>query len=375
MVTPRENLLRVFRHERPERLPITGHCDPYNQPNREGMHPELAAALGEVHWGGTATVTFSRALGLDIMDWFGMPAVRISRRNVAVEATADGDRTTRVWHTPAGDLREVIRVCRDSTGAVSSNWTEHLVKGPEDLAALAAIYEDEVIDIDPEGMERTREQRDLIGDDGLLLGPMDGTPLGMMFRVYSGVATLAYLWADAPDGLRDCFAVMEANYQRRLEIGVRSAVDAVVSVDDTSTTAISPAMFEVCNLDLTDARAAAAHAAGKLYFHHSCGLIRDLLPLYRQTKMDAVHAFTVPPCGNVNIAEGREALGERITIIAGLGILAGPMDDRAGVWASVHRMIREAGPGDHFILNVAGYPNRTMEQTKFVVDCCREAGG
>jgi hypothetical protein len=38
-------------------------------------------------------------------------------------------------------------------------------------------------------------------------------------------------------------------------------------------------------------------------------------------------------------------------------------------------MIREAGPGDHFILNVAGYPNRTMEQTKFVVDCCREAGG
>jgi hypothetical protein len=297
MVTPRENLLRVFRHERPERLPVTGHCDPYNQPNREGMDPELAAALGEVHWGGTATVTFSRALGLDIMDWFGMPAVRISRRNVAVEATVDGDSTTRVWHTPAGDLREVIRVCRDSTGAVSSNWTEHPVKGPEDLAALAAIHEDEVIDIDPEGMERTRERRELIGDDGLLLGPMDGTPLGMMFRVYSGVATLAYLWADAPDALRDCLAVMEANYQRRLEIGVRSAVDAVVSVDDTSTTAISPAMFEVCNLDLTDARAAAAHAAGKLYFHHSCGLIRGLLPLYRQTKMDAVHAFTVPGCG------------------------------------------------------------------------------
>ena len=30
---------------------------------------------------------------------------------------------------------------------------------------------------------------------------MDGTPLGMMFRVYSGVAALAYLWADAPDAL------------------------------------------------------------------------------------------------------------------------------------------------------------------------------
>lgn len=156
---------------------------------------------------------------------------------------------------------------------------------------------------------------------------------------------------------------------------MQSDVDAVVSVDDTSTSAISPAMFEACNLDLTDARADAAHAAGKLYFHHSCGLIRDLLPLYRQTRMDAVHAFSVPPCGNVTVAEGRRALGDRITIIAGLGILCGPLDDRAAVRASIHQMVREADPGDHLVLSVAGYPNRTMEQTRFVVDCCREAGG
>jgi len=375
MSTPRENLLRIFRHEQPEWLPVTGHCDPYNQPNREGMDPELAAALGEVRWGGMATVIFSRALGLDIMDWGAGRPVRITRRNVTAEQTADGDATTTVWRTPAGDLRAVSRVCRDSTGAVSSNWTEHPVKGPQDLEALAAIFEDEVIEADPEGMARIRERRELIGDDGLLLGPMDGTPLGMMFRVYSGVATLAYLWADAPAALRECFAVMEANYQRRLAIAARSGVDALVTVDDTSTTAISPAMFEACNLDLTNARADLAHAAGKLYFHHSCGLIRDLLPLYRQTRMDAVHAFTVPPMGDVTIAEGRALLGDRITIIAGLGLLCGPLDDRETVRADIHRMVYEAAPGDHFILSVAAYPNRTMQQTKFVVECCREAGG
>ena len=375
MTTPRENLLRVFRHEQPEWLPVTGHCDPYNQPNREGMAPELAAALGEVRWGGTATVTFSRALGLDIMDWGAGRPVRITRHSVTAEQTVEGDVTTVVWHTPAGDLRTVSRVCRDATGAVSSNWTEHLVKGPRDLEAVAAIFDDEVIEADPEGMARIRERRELIGYDGLLLGPMDGTPLGMMFRVYSGVATLAYLWADAPAALRDCFAVMEANYRRRLAICARSDIDVVVSVDDTSTTAISPAMFEACNLDLTDARADCAHAAGKLYFHHSCGLIRDLLPLYRRTRMDAVHAFTVPPMGDVTVAEGRAALGDRITIIAGLGLLCGPMDDREAVRVEVHRMVHEAAPGDHFVLSVAAYPNRTMEQTRFVVECCREAVG
>ena len=95
-------------------------------------------------------MTFSRYLGLDIMDWYGLP-VRITRRNVAVEQRTEGDVTTHVWHTPKGDLREVIRVCREDNGAVSSNWTEHLVKGPEDLPAFAAIFEDEVIEPDPDG--------------------------------------------------------------------------------------------------------------------------------------------------------------------------------------------------------------------------------
>jgi hypothetical protein len=376
MITPRENLFRIFRHETPAWLPVVGHCDPYNQPSRDGMDPELAAALGEVRWGDTSTVTYSRWLGLDIMDWFGMPAVRISRRRVEVEETVAGDVTTRVWHTAAGDLRESIRICRDPSGAVSSNWTEHLVKGPDDLPALAAIFEDEVIELNPAGVEQTRQRRELIGDDGLVLGPMDGTPLGMMYRVYSGVATLAYLWMDAPDALRDCFAVMETNYLKRLKTGAQSDIDAVVSVDDTSTTAISPAMFEAFNLDLTDARADAAHAAGKLYFHHSCGLIRDLLPLYRRTRMDAVHAFTIPPVGNVTVAEGRVALGDRITIMAGTGgILAGPMGDRNAVRKAVHTMLREGEPWDHFITGVTAFPHRTMEQTRFVVDCCREVGG
>lgn len=374
MTTRRENLLRLLRHETPEWLPVAGHCDPYNRPSREGMDPALAEALGEVHWGGEATVAFSRHLGLDIMDWFRMP-VRITRREVEVEQRVEGDVTTRRWRTPEGDLRETIRVCRDQTGAVSSNWTEHPVKGPADLPALAAIFEDEVIEPDPEGIARTRQRRELIGDDGLLMGPMDGTPLGMMFRVYSGVATLAYLWADAREALRDVFAVMERNYLQRLAVGAHSDIDVVVSVDDTSTTAISPAMFEACNLDLTDARAEAAHVAGKLYFHHSCGLIRDLLGLYRRTQMDAVHAFTIPPLGNVTVGEGRTALGDGITIIAGVQQLAGPMDDRAAVRDGIHRMIREAQPWDHFILAVAGYPHRPPEQTRFVVDCCRELGG
>lgn len=89
-------------------------------------------------------------------------------------------------------------------------------------------------------------------------------------------------------------------------------------MDDTSTTLISPAMFEAHNVGLTNRRADLCHAHGKLYLHHSCGLIRHLLPIYRKTRMDGVDAFTAPPVGDVGYAEGREILGPGYAIHAGL---------------------------------------------------------
>ena len=374
MTTRRENMLKVMRHEVPDWIPITGHCDPYNKPSPEGMDPELAEALGEVQWNDTSTTILSRYLGLTVLDMFGLPS-KITRRNVVLDSKCENDVITNTWHTPEGDLHEVIRICREDSGAVSSNHTEHMVKGPEDLPAFTAIFEDQVVEPDPEGIARVRERRELIGEDGIILGVMAGTPLGMMYREFSGVGALAYLWADAPDALRDCFDVIEGKYLEQIAVGIEAEFDILVGMDDTSTTAISPTMFEQYNMELTDARVEAAHAAGKLYYHHSCGLIRDLLPLYRQTKIDGVHAFTIPPIGDVTIAEGRKALGENMTIMAGLQQLPGPMDDLPAVRESIHAMIAEAGAGKDFAILTAGYPNRTIDQMRFVIDCCREVGG
>lgn len=368
MLTPRENLQRIFRHEMPERIPICLHVDPYNQPNREGMDPELAEQLGAVEWHDLSTAIFSRYLGLDIMDYMGLP-VRIVRRNVAIDVIHQGNDTVETWHTAAGELRQISRRCRDSN---TSYLVEHMVKSPADLPALVALFEDEVIEVDPAALAAVRERQELIGDDGILMCFMPATPLGMMYRVYSGVATLAYLYADAPRALGDLFLVMERNYQRQLQLSVQSSADAFVGMDDTSTTVISPAMFERSSLACTDRRAQTCHENGKLYFHHSCGHIHDLLPLYRRTRMDAVHAFTVPPLGNVTVAEGRRLLGERISIISAPGVLAEESWDPQLVKTQVHQFFADAGPGGHLIVGLAAYPHRTMEQTKAVVDECRK---
>lgn len=366
-LTRRENLLEALRCGNPEWLPIVTHVDPYNQPSRKGMPPELAETLGAVKWQGENTLALSRYLEIDVLDYVSAP-VSIRREKVVVEAETEGADTVQTWRTPKGDLRCVRRRNRDGN---ASYLVEHLVKSADDLPALAAVFEDEIIEPDAVRIEAVKERKRRIGDDGLLMCFLPGTPLGMMYRVFSGVAPLAYLHVDAPAALRDLFDVMERNYLERFRVGLAAGADAYVGMDDTSTTTISPAMFEQYNLDVTDRRAELCHEAGRLYFHHSCGLIRDLLPLYRRTKMDVVHAFTPPPTGDVTIPEGRRLLGDRIAICGSLGLFA----DEPWSLDKVRREIRDVlsviGSGDGVVVSLAAFPNRTVEQMRQVVAALR----
>ena len=368
MTTPRENLLRVFRHEMPEWIPVTGHCDNYNQPNREGMDPELATALGTVKEGDNGTVIFSRYLDLDIFDWYGRAPVRSVRHNVTVERTEDEESTRAVWHTPRGDLTEVVRKGR---GKVPGYRTKHLLEREEDIEAFAYIFEDETFEPDPEAAIELKRRQELIGDGGILCFPMQSTPLGMLIRAYSGVLATAYLHADAPETLRDLFTVMEANFLRKTRVALEYGPDAIVCVDDTSTTTISPAMFEAYCMDYTDHAADLCHEADTIYMHHSCGLIKHLLRLYAQTKMDCVHAYNIPPIGDVGIGEGKGKLGD-IVIFATLNQLFGSMDDWPAVQASVKEMFDGAAPGDNFLLCLAGDPEKTMDETTRLLDEVRK---
>jgi len=164
---------------------------------------------------------------------------------------------------------------------------------------------------------------------------------------------------------------MEEAHTRQVKMtSALEFADCLLSMDDTSTTAISPEMFAEFCLGYTDRLADVVHAEGKFYFHHSCGLIRDLLPLYRQTKMDTVHAYTCRPLGDVTIAD-RELLGPRISIVAGMIQMFGSMENRAEVAESVSRMFEEAGTGDQVIFSLAADPEKTMEDTRFLVECCK----
>lgn len=378
MMTPRENLLSVFRHESPEWIPVVGHIDPYNQPNRDGMESELASKLGDVTWDDGSTRIFSEYLRLDVMDYFGelrhvnpsVAPVAIKRRKVTVERNTQGDIWTTTYKTPRGELREAYKkVRKDGT----FQCIEHIVKNKDDLPILAFIVEDEEHVLNDGAADFVAQRKAMVGDSGLSRCYMPGTPLGMMVRLYAGVETTAYLWADYRKELRELFTCMEENHLRQFRLYSSLGYDILYGTDDTSTTTISPAMFEEFCMGYTDRVAKAVHEYGVLYAHHSCGLIHHLLNLYRQTNMDAVDALYIEPLGDIpSVARAKELLGPKITILCALHQMCYPIDDRNTVAESIETMFRDSDPGDNIIFCLASYPHLNMEQTAFVAQECRK---
>jgi hypothetical protein len=90
--------------------------------------------------------------------------------------------------------------------------------------------------------------------------------------------------------------------------------------------------------------------------------------------MDAVHAFTVPPTGNVTLAEGRHLLGERIAMIAGVEPMSDPNPNLDHLRAEVRKMLAGSMTDSRLALVMAGYPHRTMAETRAILDECRKCG-
>ena len=368
MATARENIMKVFRHEMPDYVPIVCSCDPYNQPSREGMPEALAQRLGTVQWHDTSCVELARWLGIESYARLAAP-VRASHKScVSHTEWEDGERHT-WWETPHGELHERWR---RNTPDGPMFCVEHFLKGPRDLKAMAATFEDEQVELDPDRVDAVMDRKRYVGEDGILVLAFPGTPLGMLVRVYAGVQTLAYMTVDCETELRDLLAAMADNYLRRLRLLEAVDVVAVHSVDDTSTTTMSPRMFESYAMPYIDAAAEEAQRQGKLYIHHSCGYIKDLVALYRRTKMDVVHALCIPPLGNVTIAEAKVKLGPGIAMVAPFVQMFQGRFDANVVRASVAQMFREAAPGDNFMLNLAADPNRTLDHMECILDEARK---
>ncbi len=220
-----------------------------------------------------------------------------------------------VYETPVGNLHT-----RSVFSTAGNTWflVEHPVKTREDFKILTYLNEDAIIIPDKETF---LADYDRLGQRGLyvpLIGTEWKTGFQSLIETWVGTEELVYALMDYPEVVEEALNAMQKKSLATVEISIQSPAEAFIFWEDSSTTNISPALFEKYAAPEINAWGKIVHGAEKLLIHHACGHLRALISLMAKNEIDVIESISPPPTGNIELWEADEILPEHIALIGGI---------------------------------------------------------
>jgi len=247
----------------------------------------------------------------------------------------------------------------------SHSWhpVEFPVKTREDLLALRHVYDGNRYVLDQDMLAKGKERLKQVGDRGIVVVGMGTSPLMSLIQHLIGPASTYYFFADYPEEMDEVIECMHQDNLRRLRVILDHApYDYVVTTENTSTTLLSPKVFETYPWRHLNEYAHLIKAHGKSHIMHMCGTLKDLLPKIDELPSDAIEAYTSPPVGNTTIAD-RARLCPNIAIVGGTDatLWLRPVEE---ICRRIERDLDEAGGIRGVVLTSAGVmpPGASIEK-------------
>jgi len=266
-------------------------------------------------------------------------------------------------HAEREDARRVVRYkTPDRTLTMGERWDEgshswHPVEFPikdrDDLRAACQLYEHNRFAIDEEQLPRCHERLQAVGDRGVVMTGIGISPLMNLIQHLIGPERTYFFLADYPDEMDELIGLMHEERLRYLRCLLSNCpYDYIVSGENTSTTLLSPAVFEkYCWRHLNDyGRLIKEH--GKSHVLHMCGKLKALLPRTDELPADAIEAYTAPPVGNTTLAD-RVALCPTKAVIGGTDatLWLKPVEE---ICEAIKQHLADAGSLQGVVLTSAG---------------------
>ena len=365
MTTARENLLKVFRHEEPDWVPIVVFADNYNATT--GMPPsfyEDEVGIGRV-------LAIQRYFDVDELDRGPAGAFTTHYREVGYTNSVDGDIRTEKWETPFGDLvhrsKRVEFPGRTDGEHVPVSWGpfEWPVKSMKDFPAFKYVFENIEYQFHPDVVaERMHE----VGERGMVTMHAPASPLGNCVRLYTGVERLAIAYYDHHTELCDLLETMADKYYEFYRGLAQLTVDATIGYDDTTTNAITPTMFRELEIPYLNRIADILHAQGKFCIHHACGHVLHLMEDFGTTRIDGLDGPAPPPVGNTTVAQARERMGDSIVLMPMSDWPALETGDPGAIRGYVRRTFEQAGSRKNLVMRISPPPATPVAHLWLAVD-------
>lgn len=353
-MTSRERILTALRGGTPDRVPVsTYELVGYNSRAFENNDPSYAALMDAIRektdclcmWDPATNATFLDSAAAVDMD-------------VAAERTGDAVTTTRVLHTPKGDLRHVSRVFDN----VHTVWTiEHWCKSTEDVdRALSVPYEP--VDSDYGDYARITGE---VGARGIIMESVSD-PLWMAADLMEfGQYTM---WALTEmehfqytlDAMRE--RCME-NLRRRL---ARQVVDLyrICGPEYACPPYLPPPLFEQFVTPYVREMVDMIHARGALARFHCHGRVAQVVDSIMATGADALDPCEPPPDGDIELHELKRRAGTRLCLCGNLELKLLEQGSREEVARQVAASMAAGKPGGGYIMLPTASPINTPLATK-----------
>jgi uroporphyrinogen decarboxylase len=359
--TPRNELLRTFRQEPIDRIPVS----PFIHVN----HVKEFFGTHDVDWVARTPEVYS-AYGFDLVHRNCSPAydpIGPSGPHWEVETTRTEEGRDTATHTrvrtPRGVLetRELLRwVCEYDA---ESSAVDYPIKSPADFELFQA-FQPPVGKADVADVRRAREA---VGEAGVVAPWIQGAfnLLALFYRKVDDLLMDALL---APDFYRR----MMEYFQGRSMAFIRQVIDAGADVISYAGNVANGKMvsreffrdhiwpWEKRCIDFIQ-------ELGVPVLYHNCGYARGLLPLYPGLGLRAYESLTPAPYGDTVLEEAVQAFGRGTTLLGGIDQL-----DllRKGTTREIHERVREVldtvRGRSFFILGTTDYFNENTPREKIL---------
>ncbi len=267
------------------------------------------------------TLEFYRRIGCDILQFgnHGLPRdLRVPspsraagvETKVEVATDAEGRRTERTT-TPWGVLTRTTH---------RGHPVKYPVETLDDVRVLTELWRglryEEVPGLMEEGFRRVEAA---IGEHGMFVPTVGPSPVQELIELEMGQQNFYYLLQDHPREVEELLAVMHDRRRQEYEIlARRTPAEAIIPVENTSSTLISPALYERYSLPQIRDYGAICRRHGKKMVLHMCGLLKNLLPIIRRAQPDGYNAVTPPTVGDTTFEHAMDILGEDVVLFGGI---------------------------------------------------------
>jgi len=214
--------------------------------------------------------------------------------------------------TPVGQLTSIVGIKFTGTLAAYSR-EEPFVKKRADWRVIAYLFRHLAHILAPNYEEVSREE-DTLGDKGITLGYLTKTSFPRAWIQLASVEQAIVDFTEKPEELGEFLEAEREFHKKAAEIAAGSPA-RVLNFYDNLTDMVSPRLFESFCLPTYELYAEAMRGSGKLLACHMDGRLAHLKKGIAASPIRLIESFTVPPVGDVPLAEAKAAWQGKIIFI------------------------------------------------------------